>query len=80
MKGCRGSRRDWGASSKQVKRAATCRGYYSCCTVLLFGITLQICYVWIFEYLGGPTFEWGGPIFGREGSQKYAHPPLWAAT
>jgi len=25
-------------------------------------IALQISYVWIFEYLGGPTFEWGGPI------------------
>jgi len=36
-------------------------------------ITLQM---WIFEYLGGPTFEWGKAIFEREGSQKYAHPPL----
>ena len=45
-----------------------------CFAAILFVITLQICYVWIFEYLGGPTFEWGEPIFGREGSRKYTHP------
>ena len=45
------------------------------CHILLV-ITLQICYVWIVEYLGGPTFEWLGPIFRREDSRKYAHPPL----
>jgi len=36
-----------------------------CFAAILFVIALQICRVWIFEYLGGPTFEWGGPILGR---------------
>ena len=40
-------------ASEQSERT-TCRGYYSCCTdLLLFIITLQICYVWIFECLVG---------------------------
>jgi len=62
-------------SSEQSKQA-TCRSYYSLFAAILFVITLQICYVWIFEYLGGPTFERDGPLFGREGSRKYTHPPL----
>ena len=40
-----------------------------CFAAILFVITS---YVWIFEYLGGPTFkkggptfEWGGPILGE---------------
>jgi len=28
-----------------------------CLAAILFVITLQICYVWIFEYLGGPTLH-----------------------
>ena len=47
-----------------------------CFAAILLVITLQICCVWIFEYLGGPTFEYGGPIFKREGSQKHAPLPL----
>ena len=66
---------------------ATCRGYYSWCTDLLLYCSLLHFWFLIFEYLSGPTFkedgpsfEWDGPIFGSEGSRKYAHPPLWAAT
>jgi len=76
-----------GTIGEQVaSERATCRGYcilLYCFAAILFIITLQICYVWIFEYLGGPTFkeggptlESGGPIFRREDSRKYAHPPL----
>ena len=42
-----------------------------CFAAILLVITLEI---WIVEYLGRPTFEWGGPIFEREGFQKCAHP------
>ena len=62
---------------------ATCRFLLHCFAAILFVVALQICYVWNFEYLGGPTFsyggptfEWGGPIFEREGSRKYVHLPL----
>lgn len=34
-----------------------------CFAAILFVVALQICYVWIFEYLGGPTFNYGGPTF-----------------
>jgi len=59
--------------ASERSKQATCRGHYSCCTVfaaILFVISLQICYVWIFECLVGLTFEWGRPIFRKEGSRK----------
>jgi len=31
-----------------------------CCSTVRYDIT-----IWIFEYLGGPTFKWGGPISGE---------------
>ena len=31
-----------------------------CFAAVVLLITSQICYVWIFEYLGGPTFKWLG--------------------
>jgi len=68
----------------------TCRSYYSCCTVLLLYSSLLHYKPVMFGFLSafkqgrptfkqsGPTFEWpwGRPIFGRDGSRKYAHPPL----
>jgi len=66
-------------ASEQSGRA-TCRGCYSCYTVCCYFaryyITNLLCLD--FEYLGGPTFKWGGTIFARESSRKYVHPPLWA--
>ena len=50
-------------ASKQIEQA-TCRGYDSCCTVLL--ITLQICYVWIFDDL----FWMGWAYFWERGFSK----------
>jgi len=38
-----------------------------CSAATLFIITLQICYVWIFEYLGGPTFKWVGLLSNEVG-------------
>jgi len=59
--------------ASEWSKRATHRGYYPCCTVLLLYCLLLHYQIWTFEYLGGP-------IFGREGSRKHAHPPFWAAT
>ena len=80
MKGCRWSGHEQGAISNQAIKVRELLVEVTVLAVLFTAIllvtTLQICSVWIFEYLGGPTFKWDGPIFEREGSQKYAHPPL----
>jgi len=75
-------------ASKWNKRAI-CRGHYSCYTVLLLFCSLihhKYIMSWFLSTWVGllsnmvAYFKWGGPIFKRKGSWKYARLTLWAAT
>jgi len=62
--------------ASEQSRRATCRRYYSCCTVLLLFCLLLHYKSVMSEYLGEPTFEWGGPTFERGFSKIHPSPSL----
>ena len=57
---------DWGQVASKQSERATCRGYCSCCTVLLLYCSLlhyKSVMSGFLSILGGPTFKLGGPTF-----------------